>query len=822
MRSARPPAPARWLAWLMVVALTGCGLLPIPRLVFDTPTPPATDGPPPTPLPAEIVTFKVRVPPGTPANSAPAVKVIDEVGGTTTTVILTNTGNNEWTGATQAAVGSAIRYRYFRPLPVSVDEVTAAQEPVSYRLFAVTAGSPTVEDIVAGWTDLPFAGEVGGLEGRVWNGTTGQGVSGMLVSAGGQLTLSGHDGGFMFDRLPVGAQRATLLAPDGSLRPAQASATVSRGSFAPVDIISVDPNAVHITFLVRPPAGTDASAVLRLTGNVDQLGDTFALSANGSAIAPALQPSLVPLADGRWTVRLQFYEGTVLRYKYTLGDGVWNAELNSAGDARLRELIVPPVDILVDDTIVTWRRPGATTITFEALTPPSTPSTDLVTLQFRTGAWQPPLPMWRMGANDWRFVLYNPSDFSGNTFYRYCRNYACGRGDDASTMGPGAAGRIVTTALFGQYLRDSIAAWQWLDGSSSFPGVLPAVSARPGFWAGFDVADDWDPNAIPSYALAFDSMRADGAGWVNFTARQRARHMLPAPLFSRDLALAPHPDYWREIVATAHNVGLRVSLHPVTCHHTPYGACEYWNGVDFSGGFWDAWFAAYERAILAQAAVARDTGTDQLVIGDFKLRPSFPGEPEAPPDAEARWRTLIDHIRGVYGGPLAFELLLGDSIWPNPPPFLDRVDAVRVWWWSPLSTSNRPAIADMTVAAAALLDNHVQPLQQRFGKPVHLVLAYESVDGAATQCLRRPDGQCHSFEDFAPGAPDVAQYPVDLPEQADIYQSILAAVNDRPWVGGLSSYGYDPQVILRDKWLSVRGKPAESVLGAWYPKLTGR
>ena len=35
-------------------------------------------------------------------------------------------------------------------------------------------------------------------------------------------------------------------------------------------------------------------------------------------------------------------------------------------------------------------------------------------------------------------------------------------------------------------------------------------------------------------------------------------------------------------------------------------------------------------------------------------------------------------------------------------------------------------------------------------------------------------------------------------------------------------YGYDPQVILRDKWLSVRGKPAESVLAAWYPKLTGR
>src|SRR5436190_392420 len=95
--------------------------------------------------------------------------------------------------------------------------------------------------------------------------------------------------------------------------------------------------------------------------------------------------------------------------------------------------------------------------------------------------------------------------------------------------------------------------------------------------------------------------------------------------------------------------------------------------------------------------------------------------------------------------------------WPSPPPFLDAVDVVRVWWWSPLSASNRPAIADMTVAAAGLLDNQVFPLQQRFNKPIQLSLAYGSVDGAATQCLRRPDGQCHPFEDFAPTAPDVAK-----------------------------------------------------------------
>lgn len=101
-------------------------------------------------------------------------------------------------------------------------------------------------------------------------------------------------------------------------------------------------------------------------------------------------------------------------------------------------------------------------------------------------------------------------------------------------------------------------------------------------------------------------------------------------------------------------------------------------------------------------------------------------------------------------------------------------------------------------------------------------MAYLSADGAATQCLRRSDGACHHFEDFQPGAPDVSTYALDLSEQAEAYNSLLTAVNDRGWVSGLFTYGYQPAVTLRDKSLSVRGKPAEAVLAAWWPGLTGR
>ncbi len=811
------------LVTLLLLVATAC-TLPVPRLVFDTPTPPATEAPPATPLPAATITFNVHIPANTPAGMAPAVALLDEVGGTRTTVVLTDSGNNTWTGGTSATAGAVLRYRYIRPLPNYVEELTPNRQQVPFRLLVVSGDAPVVEDTVAAWTDTLFTGETGGLEGRVWNGNSGQGVPGVLVAAGGQLVVTGQDGGFVVYGLPVGPQRATALAPDGSLRPAQQAAAVTANATTPIDIISADPNAVHVTFLVRPPAGADASAVLRMVGDVWQLGDNFVEGPNGSTVSAARAPVLTPLADGRWTMRLQLYSGTVLRYKYTLGDGVWNGELTSTGRPRLREYVVPLADALVDDTISTWKQSGSTSVTFEALTPGDTPGGDTLTMQFRpASAWQSPLPMWRVGPNDWRFVLYNPTDFSGNVYYRYCRNAACGSADDASTAGAGATGHFFTAALFGQNLRDTVAKWQWLGAASGGSGTLPTINAHTNFAAGFDLPDAWQPDALPLLAQTFDAMRAAGAGWVTFTRRAAVKPGAgTVPSFGDDPALAPLPVAWNEITRIAHAVGLRVSLHPVTCHYTPYGVCDYWTGAAFDTGYWNNWFAAYERYLLSQATLARQSNTDLLVIGDFKLRPSFPGEPEAPPDADARWRGLIAKVRAVYGGPLGFELLLGDAVWPSPPPFLDSVDVIRVWWWSPLANSSSVAATDMIVAASVLLDSQVQPLQARFNKPVILSAAYLAADGAATQCLRQTDGACYAFEAFEPSAPDTSPYGLDLQEQADAYTGLLTAVNNRPWVGGLFSYGYNPMALLRDKSVSVRGKPAEVLLSAWWPKLQGR
>jgi len=808
-----------------LILTTACGPIRLPRIVFEdaaTPTP-EIQLPTPTPLPVTTVTFTVRIPGTTPSGSAPAVSVIDEVGGKNTTVILTNTSGNVWTGQYPTALGAALRYKYIRPLPSYVEEATAARQPIAYRLLHVTSVGLTADDTVATWADAPFSGDLGNLTGILYDSNTGQGVRGILVSAGGKTILTAWDGSYTLFDLPVGAQRVTTLAPDGSLRPTQGIATIVKGQTAILDLAGPDPNAVHVTFLVRLPPGTDPNAVVRLAGNISQMGDTFVPEVGGSAIAAARQPVFFPLADGRWTTTLVLHEGTHVRYKYTLGDGIWSGELRSDGSPRLRELIVPATDVLIIDTIDSWHTGTPAEVLFEVTTPANTPANDVIAIQFRPDVWRAPMPMWRVGPNQWKFMLYNPTSFSGSIYYRYCRNFACGSADDVDTAGNNANGRFFTPTLFPQDLKDSLAGWQWLSNAAPPSGALPPIAGRPNFIAGVDFLDEWRANTLPSTLDTLKGLPGLGANWVTFTRRGLAQQINPTPAYADDPALAPLPPDWKAMVDQAHAVGLRVTLHPVTCHYTPYGPCEYWNGAPYSPEFWSQWFAAYEKYLLTQADLAARTATDSLVIGDFKLRPALPGEPEAPPDADGRWRNLIAKVRQHYGGQLGFEFLMSSSgVWPNTPAFLDSVDVIRLFWWSALTDKPAPTAPDMAAVAGSLMDTHLLPILQRFNKPLLVSAAYVSADGAATQCVRDAANNCRSFEDFNPDHPDLAQYALDLNEQADVYSALLTALNSRGWIAGFSTYGYNPAVTLRDKSISVRGKPAEGVLAAWYPKLQGK
>lgn len=806
----------------VALSLAACDNLPF-RIVPVTPRATAPPAPTTAPPPQTLVTFTVVAPANTPAGAQLAVQLIDDVTGARPLVPLSSSGGNLWMGTTPAIRGDVLRYRYVRTAPGFAEELTPLNQPVPYRLFVVSETANAATDIVAAWSDTRWGGsDQGALIGYVRNANNNQGVAGVLVNAAGQNTLTAQDGYYAIYNVPSGNQRVTILAPDGYLRPTQNMAGVPPSQVVQLDLSSPDPNSVAVTFVMTPPANTDGAATPRLIGNLAQLGSTFTLQADGTSIVGARAPTLFPLNDGtgRFAVSVRVFEGTVIRYAYTLGDGFWNSELDEAGLRRLRTYVVPFGDSTHYDTVTTWHTGPFPPVVFEVTTPPNTPPGDLLTIQFRTSQWLAPQLMRRLALNRWRFVLYNPLNFTGNVGYRYCRNFACGAADDAATAGAASLGRLFTPTVLPQARIETVDGWRWW-GEAPAPTLsalpLPGI-ARPELALGIGLPEPWQPTALSLYPETLRSVQAASATTLTIMRRSLMRGVTP-PLLADDPALTM-PDYEvRALAEQARAAGLAVVLHPVTCAYTPYGSCDYFSGYAPTA----LWYEAYERHMLTQASLAAAIAADTLVIGDYKLQPTLPGEPGAPADAEARWRTLIARVRERYGGRLAFELLLGSDLWPNPPAFLDSVNFIRVHWWSPLAGNPAASPAEMTAAAGDLMDSRLKPLRERFpGKFLHLSIAYYSADGAATQCLRRPDGSCHPFTDFNPEAPDVGAYGLDLSEQADAYSAVLAAAYQRPWVNGVSTFGYNPVVSLRDKSLSVRGKPAEAVLAAWYLRFQGR
>lgn len=814
---------------LAVVSLTACASLPFGLGNRATPAPtlpiPNATAIVVTPQPGVLVTFNVRLPANTPANSAPAVQTLDSLGTAHTLITLLPQPDGTWQGSAALLAGAVVRYRYVRPSAGGlIPETHPDGVPVNDRWLMVPATNTTLNESVAAWPDAPFAGVTGQVIGVVRNTNTGRGVVGARVNVAGRTALTAGDGVFLLTNIPVGAHRVTALAEDGSLAPVQTAVDVQPGQWAQTVLDSADPNQVNVVFVVRLPADIDPTAQVRLVGNLAALGNTFHYDPQGNPTRASRTWPLTRLPDGRWATQVPLYQGMLLEYAYTLGDGVWNRELGADDLPRTRRFIVPWFDSTIEDTALKFHTGTVAPITFEARAPANTPPTDHLSLQLQVnGQWHNPLPMNRVSADTWRLTVYGPFSPQARLSYRYCRNLACNRADDAQTTGPASLGRFLTPAVLPQTLRDSIGAWRWLDTAPPNFSAPPALPPRPSFRSGVVLREAWQPNALPFYADLAREVQALGGNQLTVIRRADYAFSANAPLIVDSPTRTLPAGEVRTLAQAARAANVRLAVHPVTCPYNPYGPCDYFATAPLGPAYWSAWFAAYERHLLTQAEVAQAAGAEMLVIGDYKLQPALPGQPTAPPEADTRWRQIIGNVRARFTGALAFELLMGQNLWPAPPDFFDDLDVIRIAWWSTLTDQADAATPALAESAGALMDTYLLPLYQRFpAKPLILTLYYGAFKGTATQCAPRPDGQCHAFTDFDADAVTPANVPLDLAGQMQAYDAVFNAVGERGWISGVLGGGYDPQVIVRDASISPRGKPAEAVLSVWYARLQGR
>jgi hypothetical protein len=805
------------LALVCLLALNGCtfSLFNIPGLTASK-TPTSPSGPTPTPVPAAPVTFNVAIPTPLLPGETLYLSVVDEVTGlglNPANYAMQGMDTQHYTLTLPFPVGSLVKYRYVRQSALPVLEADSGGKAVRYRLYSVNAPG-SIQDLITTWADGTFTASTGRIAGKVTNASDGSPIPNILIAVGGQQTLTDSTGAYVVEGLPAGTHNLVAFALDSTYQIFQQGATVVENKTTPAPIPLVAAPLVNVIFTVSVPENTIGNTPIRLAGNLSTLGNTYGDLSGGLSSVASRMPVLSPLDDGRYSLSLMLPAGADIRYKYTLGDGFWNAEHAPDGAFVLRQLIVPAGQSVVQvlDVVSTWQDGDSSPILFEVNVPAETPVTDIVSIQFNPYGWTVPIPMWPMGNNNWTYQLYSPLNMLSAFEYRYCRNDQCGLADDVLT-GPGRAGRSVASSLVGQDLQDAVSDWAWLETLQPATLVgLPVTVRQAGFWAGVEFLSTGDPTWQYWLPQAILNVQAEYANWLVLTPTwsvSRPNPFVFAPVPGSD----PLFSDTGHLVAGARALNLNAALFPSAGVED---VNAWWQSMPHDSTWWNNWFDRYEAFAVYHADLASQSGAQALILGGDWVLPALPGgmingsSSGVPADAETRWRAILVEVRAHYTGSVLWAVSYPGGLEVTPA-FASELDGIYLLWSAPLSVSPNPTVDEMRINAGSLLDSVIQPFQTEIGKPVILAVAYPSAEGAAL-------GSIPAQAALVPGNTLAA---VNLQAQADIYQAMLAAVNERPWVGGFVSRGYYPPTVLHDASASVHGKPAADILWYWYPRFFG-
>ncbi len=804
-----------FLLLLVSIASFVSGCDRIPELLPPAPSPPTAEPatPQPTPIPpppiqvAEI-TFRVTIPEDTPSDGPIQLSILDEVTGLALNPVhhtMQAETPNIYTITLQLKVGGVIKYRYTRGADVLAAEHTSDGRPVRYRLLKVTA-SGAVHDIVTRWNDTAYDGPTGRIMGQIRDSRDGDPLPNILVTIGGQQTLTRWDGTYLVEGLPPGTHNLVAYAMDGSHSTFQQGAVIATQSTTPAEFQVAPADPVNVTFSVTVPEGSIPAAPLRIAGNLHQLGNVFADLSGGISTPAARLPMMAYHPEGFYLLTMQLPAGAFVRYKYTLGDGFWNMETGEAGEPVVREFIVPEQETLLDDQIANWgSAAGIEPAWFSIQSPADTPEGDSIWLQLNPWGWTEPLPIWRTSANEWVYLLSSPLHAVAEVQFRYCRNAQC----DTAPEIAAESGRTFTPGENFSVLEQGISGWTGNPGLD--PGQVPSAEGttpRPAsFVRGYQLVPRYHPSWLPLTGRGFPDLIAQGADTVVLSPTWTFTRLAP-PVFQ----VVPGTDApWLDIVdlsAAASAAGLSVAMHPQP--NFSAGQQAFWQEAPRDFAWWNNWFEQYGHFALHHAGLASRAGVETLVLGGEWVAPALPNGdmPDGftsgvPAEAEAWWPDLLTEVRQVFNGQVAWALPFPGGL-ERPPEFIEDVDMIYLVWQTPLAGTPDAGIGEMREQAGELLDSQALPFFLRYNKPIVLLAAFPSADGAIQGCREAEDGACQPLGDL------------DLQEQSDAYQALLEAVNDRDWIAGFLAGGYYPPVATVDRSESTHGKPAGEVLENWF------
>ncbi len=791
---------------------------------------------PGTPQPVAQTSFTVVLPEALLQGETLILSVMDEVTGLSLNAMqypMSARDSLTYTATLPLPYNSVIKYRYVRRGASDILEDTNLGTQIRYRMYYV-AGPGELRDILADWGDKNYARPTGVILGQVYNMDTGSPLPNIIITAGGAQSLTDSAGRFELIDLPTGTQNLLAYSLDGLYQPFQQGAVVGEGSTTIVDLRVKPARLVNVTFLVSIPDTTVPGVPVRIAGNILQLGNTFADLQGGVSTIADRMPIMGLQADGRYATTLALPAGAHLQYKYTLGDGFWNAEHKTDGQWVLRDFVVPEQDVILQDVVTTWAAGDSAPILFEVNIPSVTPPGDIIYIQFNSFGWMEPVPMWPLGNNRWAYKIYSPLNMLGSFSYRYCRNAQCSSADDVQTVGAAPAGRKVNTSLISQDIKDTVSAWKWFENPEPVALIGSSITARTGgFIAGVEFQPAYHPSWLYYAPQAFGNAKALGANMIILTPSWTYKRISPVQFST----VAGQDPMWIDsaiMISQARSLGLSVALFPTPNFpassplSTLSASNTFWINAPRDAQWWQTWFTRYRAFASNYADLASQTGAQTLILGGDWIAPALPngklsdGSPSNPPaDVEAQWKSIIADVRARFKGQVLWALPYTRASLETPLNFLQDVDGIYLLWSASLSTNLSATKNDYANAAGQLLDNEVSPLASLIKKPIILAVSYPSAAGAASGCLPDGAGACLDWSALNRPNADVSSVSLSLQTQADIYEAMLIALNARPWISGFVSRGYYPPAALQDKSTSIHSKPVADILWYWYPRLTG-
>lgn len=811
-------------ATLAASALGACGAVDVGS-VLQGPTP--LPGAGVSSLPTSDVLLSLEAPPNTATDAAISLETVDTVTGVSyngTLHPLAKVDGNRWEVRLTLPVGTLLRYRYIRTAPSSAVEATTEGEAVRYRMAHIV-GPMQISDIVASWGDDRFEGPQGRILGRVVERGSDVPVAEVIATAAGRATFTDSEGRFRLGGLPAGLHNVVIYDPEGKHRTAQQGAVVAADLTTPAQFEVDGALPVTLTFELTVPADTPATPTVRLAGNVRSLGAVFAGLPGGVEVSAARTPTLTQVDSTHYLFLGEFYAGTDLRYKYTLGDGLWNAERDADGRFVTRQWIVPETDSSMSDQVASWTA-SRSPVVFNVQAPANTPAGDDLSLQLRPFTWFEPLPMIPTGDGRWQATLYGPLDFGDALNFRYCRNLACGMADDSQTHGDNVTGR--TASLVGNPLpiEDTIESWAWWqDPVEVGQPLVDNIAPRPDLETGFEMAPVYRPAWLRYGERDLDRAIEGGGHRVVMTPTWLAVGTGDHPRIEFDPGRDRFVDEWVQQATYARERGLSVALRPELA--TTQGSLQdWWQAGSRDTNWWSTFYDELRSFLLTEAQLAERSGADTLILSGAQFAPSLPREASLdsdltgiPYDAENHWQSILTDLRAAFHGRLALELDFGQQLQPVPT-MIDSFDEVHVYWHAPLSADEAPSFDALRDEAGRLLDSVLLPAIPD-GKPVVISIEYLSIHQSARACPPNPDGSCRPSGTFDAGAVVDGDVGVDLTAQSEAIEAVLAEASAREEVSGILIRRYYPLAALQDKSASIYGKPAGDVVKAWYGALRG-